>query len=327
MACTHASAAAVEAAQAQLLSAAQLLLPQLLATYHATMHPEDRACLLALRALDAVLAAPDAPLGQPRPSTPEPPGEPVHGGAGAGCAGSFLSSMAFVWGRLWGHVQRSAAITPEMMRVFQRRPDVIDPRCVAPHLHPGPCAAGSAQTPCCSVLLRSAAVYVCCCLWRTDVYLSAPAAQHAWRSHEAGYESDGAGACRRMALAALYFPEARTQAVSEQDPYRGSPAIMQAAPAASAGYDPATVVPAAAAMLRRGWLDVSGIVCGGWLPLLLRCLGCADEALRCASGRCMHEVHARARAWRIRYCLPDLAMCRHTSMDAIHALVFHLCWD
>ena len=85
--------------------------------------------------------------------------------------------------------------------------------------------------------------------------------------------------CRRMALAALHFPEARTLDVSERDPFHGTPA-EQAPRAAAAGFDPAAVVPAAAAMLRRSWLDVSSIVRGGWLPLLMRCLGCADDALR-----------------------------------------------
>lgn len=89
-------------------------------------------------------------------------------------------------------------------------------------------------------------------------------------------------ACRRMALAALHFPEARTLDVSEQDPFRGSPAMSQAPRQAAAGYDPAAVAPAAAAMLRRGWLDVTTVVCGGWLPLLMRCLGCADDAIRCS---------------------------------------------
>eukprot|EP00892_Ulva_mutabilis_P009939 jgi/Ulvmu1/7317/UM035_0106.1 len=225
-AATATAGAEAAAVRAHLLSAAQLLLPQLLGTYHATMHPEDRACQLALRALDAAFSA--CTSGTPQPLTAPSPrtngadastrsggdadDADAAGGSAGKQAGGFLSSMAFVWGRLWHHMQRSAAVMPEMMARHASCPDVVDPR--------------------------------------------------------------------RMALAALHFPEARTLDVSEQDPFHGSAALRQAPQACAAGYDPAAVVPAAEAMLRRGWLDARAIVAGGWLPLLMRCLGCADDGIR-----------------------------------------------
>lgn len=136
-------------------------------------------------------------------------------------------------------------------------------------------------------------------------------------------------ACRRMALAALHFPEARTLDVSEQDPFRGSPAMSQAPREAAAGYDPAAVVPAAAAMLRRGWLDVSAIVCGGWLPLLMRCLGCADDGIRC-SPQAMCREHRLAQT-SIFGVLPTTLALWSPSMNAATrarchvALLLHAC--
>lgn len=116
----------------QLLSAAQLLLPQLLSTYHATMHPEDRACLLALRALDAVLAAPSQRGSARMPGSAGEAMEPEGGeGASGRDAGGLMSSVAFVWGKLWGCVQHSVAVTPATMKRFASRPDAVDPRCDA----------------------------------------------------------------------------------------------------------------------------------------------------------------------------------------------------
>lgn len=108
--------------------------------------------------------------------------------------------------------------------------------------------------------------------------------------------------CRRMALAALHFPEARTLAVSEQDPFHGSAATAQAPCASAVAYDPAAVVAAAPAMLRRRWLDATAIVRGGWLPLLMRCLGSADEAIRHASAM----LHLK---WGKSYSADPLLLC------------------
>ena len=131
------------AAQVQLLSAAQLMLPQLLATYHATMHPEDRACLLTLRALDAVLRthacgsllSASSQHGSGRVQRTEDSDAAVDGArAGAGGdrgVGGFLSSMAFVWGPLWQHIQSSDSVVPAEIARLSSRPDIVDPRFAA----------------------------------------------------------------------------------------------------------------------------------------------------------------------------------------------------
>lgn len=101
-----------KAASDGLQATAQLLLPQLLRTYHATLHPEDRACLLALRALDKVLSPPSSER------------DAVH-------SVGFMSNIAFVWGGLWALVQDTADVTPDLVRMQACRPDIIDPRSVA----------------------------------------------------------------------------------------------------------------------------------------------------------------------------------------------------
>ena len=89
-----------------------------------------------------------------------------------------------------------------------------------------------------------------------------------------------------MALAALFFPEARTLALQEGDPFLlGTAASLHAQQAHTcAAYDPAFVVPAAVALLRRGCMTAECAVRTGWVPLLLRCLASRDAALRYAPG-------------------------------------------
>lgn len=151
-----------DGARAQLLSAAQLLLPQLLSTYHATLHPEDRACLLALRALDAVLVGPSQPGSASSPEGKAVEREGGGGGSGWG-AGGLMSSAAFVWGKLWGCVQRSAVVTPAAMRLSASRPDAVDPRCDAAAATDSPSA--STHRPCpgtCTSGIRSPSRRVGC---------------------------------------------------------------------------------------------------------------------------------------------------------------------
>jgi hypothetical protein len=92
--------------------------------------------------------------------------------------------------------------------------------------------------------------------------------------------------CRRMALAVLFFPEGRTLALAEGDPYKigASRAWHASSRHAAAAYDPAFMVPCGVGLLKSGQLSARSAVATGWLPLLLRSLGSRDDALRCDHG-------------------------------------------
>lgn len=104
--------------QKQLSRAAQLLLPELLKTYQATMMAEDRACLLVIRALDRVLSSTS------RSSA-------LSGVEHEGAAGDqgFLESTGYLWGNLWQAVQSWSSMHVPLMDGLLCRPDMVDPRC------------------------------------------------------------------------------------------------------------------------------------------------------------------------------------------------------
>ena len=87
---------------------------------------------------------------------------------------------------------------------------------------------------------------------------------------------------RRMALAALFFPEARTLGLAEDEPFALGSAAHPLAHTAfcHAASDPAFAVPAADELLQRGALTPHAAVQTGWLPLLLRGLSSRDVTLR-----------------------------------------------
>lgn len=95
---------------AQLHEAAQLLLPQLLCTYHATICEEDRACLLALKALDAVIVR------------HQPCSKHV----------SFLDHVGYLWAGLWKAASAQGASQEQALDDLLRCPDLVDPRFVLP---------------------------------------------------------------------------------------------------------------------------------------------------------------------------------------------------
>lgn len=103
------------------------------------------------------------------------------------------------------------------------------------------------------------------------------------------YSAEGSGyqngylCCRRLALSALHFAGSRTLSLDEEDPFHSASGLSRTSHAAYCAYDPAFVVPAAAAMLQQGWVAAESVVRAGWMPLLLRCLGADDDRLRCAS--------------------------------------------
>ena len=88
--------------------------------------------------------------------------------------------------------------------------------------------------------------------------------------------------CRRLALAALHFAGSRTLSLEEEDAFHSASGLSRTSHAAYCAYDPAFVVPAAAAMLQYSWVAAESVVRAGWLPLLLRCLAADDACLRCA---------------------------------------------
>ena len=90
--------------------AAQLLLPQLLSTYQATMMAEDRACLLAMKALDRVRAMHG--ISSAAPATPR----------------GFLQSTGYLWGALWQEVHAWSSMHPALLDGLLWRPDMVDPR-------------------------------------------------------------------------------------------------------------------------------------------------------------------------------------------------------
>jgi hypothetical protein len=96
-----------------------------------------------------------------------------------------------------------------------------------------------------------------------------------------------------MALTAVFFPESRSLDLSEADPYHcGAATAWYASTAlAAAAYDPAYVIPTAAALLAAEMVTAADILAAGWLPLLLRSLAAQDCPLRCG----LHPVHTSFR--------------------------------
>jgi hypothetical protein len=99
-----------KAVKLQLQKAAQLLLPQLLATYEGTICKEDCACLLAMRALDSVLIeASQLENGQ----------------------NSFIEHVGSLWGGFWQAASSCQSSSEHFLDDLLHCPDLVDPRCLS----------------------------------------------------------------------------------------------------------------------------------------------------------------------------------------------------
>jgi hypothetical protein len=84
---------------------------------------------------------------------------------------------------------------------------------------------------------------------------------------------------RRCMLACVFYPQGRTLAADEDDVLPASTAACYQAGTAPA-FDPAFLLPMAAANLSTGCLDLPTFLAAGLLPLCLRSLASPDHSLR-----------------------------------------------
>lgn len=255
----------------QLQQLRQRLLPHLLCSYGATLSPADQACLRLMRCLDSAAAT-----------------VPLQLGAGSGAAagnGSHELRSAFtpLAGMLWGGVLSRALADPdctqEALQGMLSNPAHVDPRCSVTTL----VRAATIAVKLCDAMLVHActpSVRLKACLALS--YLLHTASAHGSKAAMSLVHAYEESVCRRMALTALLWPEARSLDLAEDQPHlMGSkPHPLACTPYCRAGYDPAWVVPAARSLAQAGLLTPAAAAHGGWVALLLRCLATQDDALR-----------------------------------------------
>jgi hypothetical protein len=102
------------AAAPDLTAVSQLLLPQLLLSYNATMCPADQALLRLMQSLDSV---------------------PTQANEGAGTSGAsaeraqrFLNTAGVLWGKLLRAVMEAGDVTAERLDSLLMQPSLVEPR-------------------------------------------------------------------------------------------------------------------------------------------------------------------------------------------------------